>query len=220
MLRSLSSTNGRLLVQREAGPLIAGIDEVGVGACAGPVVVAGTVAQVGWADKRVKDSKAFSDTNKTTAHQKRLAVLNEVVLPGVLFTVQYWAGSRDVDAVGIDVAVQRLTFMVYEACRKFAPDALMVLDGNGDNIPYKSSYEHTICFPKADKYVAVVSAASIVAKTARDKYMLLLEGPHPGYGFGKHKGYPTEQHTKALKDLGLCEEHRRSYKPVARAARG
>ena len=65
-----------------------------------------------------------------------------------------------------------------------------------------------------DARVAVISAASILAKVARDREMLLLDGRFPGYGFARHKGYPTREHIAALHELGPCALHRRSFRPV------
>jgi ribonuclease HII len=67
---------------------------------------------------------------------------------------------------------------------------------------------------KGDRLVPAISAASILAKTARDAQMVEMESRHPGYGFAKHKGYPTPEHLEALSRLGPCEIHRRSFSPV------
>jgi ribonuclease HII len=212
MIHQLTREEGLAAVLSTRRDYIIGIDEVGLGACAGPLVVGAVVLRNHWGHERVRDSKSFKDNKKQTAHEKRLEVVRELVIPNALAHSTLWASSVDVDANGIDLAVQKLTYWLYAWCKRQFPEALTVLDGNASHYFRSPEYEDTISFPEADGAVAAVSAASLIAKTERDRYLLLLDKVHPGYGFAKHKGYPTPEHKKAMAALGMCEEHRRSYK--------
>ena len=89
------------------------------------------------------------------------------------------------------------------------PD-IVLIDGN--KAPKLSVITKTIV--KGDTFIKAISAASILAKVSRDRYMLELDREHPGYGFAKHKGYPTKQHIAALHNLGVSSVHRTTYAPV------
>jgi ribonuclease HII len=216
MIRPLARESGLAAVRETRSDYIIGIDEVGYGACAGPLVVGAVVVAAPWAHERVKDSKAYSDSKAKTAHQKRREVLEECIRPAAVIMQDFWATPEEVDANGVDLAVQKLTFYAYEHCRRYYPDALAVLDGNAGHYFRAFDYTNAVSFPDADKVVPAVSAASVVAKANRDKYMLLLEHVYPGYAFGKHKGYATPDHLSAIGRLGICPEHRMSYKNIER----
>lgn len=223
MLAEYPTEEGKFIVGSTQCSHILGIDEVGLGACAGPLVVAGVVAPFDWYGEGVRDSKAFSESAKTTAHEKRSQVLSRSIEGQVLFKCSRWYSAVDVDAVGVNYAVQDLTRAVYVACQAFATgkvDSLLtVMDGKADT-EHAAFYQNAVCFPKADKHVQVVSAASIVAKVARDSYMLQCDTPTGAYGFSQHKGYPTKKHIEAVKKHGLHNEHRRSYGKFIAAVTG
>jgi len=195
---------------------IIGLDEVGRGCLAGPVVVAAAVFDKGWGHPDVKDSKKFSDSKKETAHDKRTRVLTSVITPSVLHTYIWEHMPEEIDVQGIENACVELFMLASRASCLLYPDSVVVVDGNWD-MKVKGVGE-IIGIPSGDDIVPAVSAASIVAKVHRDDLMIRVAEKHPGYGFEKHKGYGTPEHFEALERLGPCELHRQSFKPVREAS--
>jgi ribonuclease HII len=119
------------------------------------------------------------------------------------------AESSDIDRYGLTwaqtAAMQRAVDNLGQI------DAQIIVDGSVDYLNLPNSR----AVVRADSWVTSVMAASIIAKVTRDKIMAGYEAEYPGYGFSAHKGYGTAIHMRALKDLGICQLHRRSYKPVA-----
>lgn len=183
--------------------LIAGIDEVGTGAIAGPAVFGLVVLPKSWSSGLVRDSKKYS-SSKYTAHRKRVRAFREAVAPAAKYWISVKASAQEIDAEGSGPVQRRCVSALIALARKMYPQAQIIIDGNvqyGDGI---------ICIPKADVTVPAVSAASICAKIARDALMLDLDQVYPGYDFAKHKGYGTLAHLEALKILGPCPIHRMS----------
>lgn len=177
--------------------MIIGIDEVGRGAWAGPLVVGAVLLSQPIAD--LTDSKLLTKRRRTELDLKIRNVAEFVGLG--------WVYPVEIDQVGLTAAMKL-------GCRRAiegAPDLGIVIDGH---INYMSDNPWSTCLIKADQTVAAVSAASIVAKVARDNYMIDLASEYPSYGFDKHVGYGTNVHIKALKDFGILAVHRISYKPV------
>ena len=185
--------------------LVAGIDEVGRGPLAGPVVAAAVLLDPARPVAGLADSKALSG-----AARARLARL-------------VWAQAH---AVGIGVAdaaeIDRLNILqaTHLAMRR-AVQALCVepdhLEIDGNRAPWLTNLGFTVtceCFVKGDASRAPISAASIVAKTWRDAWMERAHAVYPGYGFADHKGYGTGAHRAALARLGPCVLHRRSFEPL------
>lgn len=223
MLIEYPIEEGKLTVNSTQCSHILGIDEVGLGACAGPLVVAGVVVPFDWYGEGVRDSKSFGESKKSTAHEKRSRVLADAIEGCVVYKCAYWYSAEEVDAIGVSKAVQDLTRVTYVTCtnavRAAVSTLLTVMDGTADS-EHASFYQNAICFPKADKHVQAVSAASIVAKVARDGYMLKCDTPLRSYGFAQHKGYPTKGHIEAVKRHGLHDEHRRTYGKFIAAVTG
>ncbi|HVX23820.1 MAG TPA: ribonuclease HII [Candidatus Saccharimonadales bacterium] len=178
---------------------IVGVDEVGRGAWAGPVV-AGAVA-LAVPIPGLKDSKQLSKAQRETLaaliHQQALAV-------GL-----GWVAPAEVDNLGLTEAV-RLAMQCALEQIAVAFDEL-VIDGNYNFFPQDPRAQAVI---KADASVSAVSAASIVAKVARDRYMAELGSAYTVYEFAKHVGYGTALHRAKLVAYGVCDQHRLSYKPV------
>jgi ribonuclease HII len=184
---------------------VAGIDEAGRGAWAGPVCAAAVVLPLDRPDlgdllSGVCDSKQLSPA-------RREALLP--VIQGVAEAVGVgWASPAEVDEVGV-VAATRQAMARAVAQLDGAVDALLVdhLRLPNLNLPQRS-------LPKADVHCLSVAAASIVAKVERDRLMTELEQEFPGYGFAQHKGYGTRQHRAALAQLGPSPIHRMSWQPL------
>ena len=188
---------------------IAGIDEAGRGAWAGPVVAAAVILprnpelprQLGLGPV-VRDSKQLSPAQRSQADEVvrsfAVAVGIGVVPPSI------------VDEVGLSAAGQ-LAFWRAVSSLPVEPDYLLV-----DGFPLWSPRHPQLAIIDGDATCASIASASIVAKVARDRLMDALDEAAPGYGFGHHRGYGTAAHAQALGRLGPSIYHRRSYEPVAR----
>ena len=186
---------------------VLGLDEVGYGSLAGPLVIGAVLAPVRWEHPLLKDSKAFKGDDDGKAERARANVLQQLAGQPDAHYFLHRTSSEDVDRFGVYKALMRAFSDVCEHVLRGRSDVLVVIDGD----ERVEGLEH-ICLPKADSFVPQVSAASIVAKVSRDTEMRLLDREYPGYLFGKHKGYGTKEHRAAILNLGLCPIHRRSYK--------
>lgn len=186
---------------------IIGIDEVGMGSWAGPVVVAGVCMPKAWAHPKVKDSKKMT-------HSSRMKALQKYIYPNALSYVVLSKTAAEIDEVGIKIAHAQLTEGVGLYLRRRFPDAPIVQDGDV-KFAINGTYQNIIAFKSADALVPCVSAASVLAKVSRDLYMKEEAKKYPGYGFETNVGYHSKKHREALDRWGVCAIHRRSYKPVA-----
>lgn len=186
-----------------SGVLVAGVDEAGRGPLAGDVIAAAVILDPARAVPGLRDSKKIS-------HARR-----PVVAAAVRETALAWALGRasvaEIDRLNIlqasllamrravDALALRPAFVLVDGnrCPEWAYPALAVVGG--------------------DDRVAAISAASVLAKVARDEEMVALDAAYPGYGFAVHKGYPTAAHLAALARLGASPVHRRSFAPVRSA---
>jgi ribonuclease HII len=181
--------------------LVAGVDEAGRGPLAGPVVVAAVILDPARPIVGLADSKVLSP-----ARREKLAI--EIRACALAFSVVE-VGVAEIDELNI---LQASLLGMSRALRALMPQARFALiDGN--KLP-----RDLPCTGRAivdgDALEPAISAASILAKVARDTRMRELDALHPGYGFAVHKGYPTAAHRAALERLGPCAEHRRSFAPV------
>ena len=185
---------------------IAGVDEAGRGPWAGPVYAAAVILPPG--DGTLDAMEGVRDSKTLSARQRD--ALAERIYTEALAVAVGRATAAEVDARGI-VAATRLAMSRALRSLARAPQAL-IIDALGlpaVNLPQ----EH---FPYADKHCLSVAAAGIIAKVARDRWMVrVAERRFPGYGFAQHKGYGTPQHREALNRLGVCDIHRRSFRPIA-----
>lgn len=179
--------------------VIVGIDEVGRGCWAGPVV-AGAVA-LSVEISGLNDSKLL-----TKIARERLAAVIKVE---ALAYGTGWVDAMIIDKIGINASVKLA--MERALAQISVQYDQVILDGN---INFLADNPRSKAVVKADKSVAAVSAASIIAKIARDEYMSRQAQQFPGYGFERHVGYGTTLHLEAMQRLGICELHRKSYKPI------
>ncbi len=179
----------------------AGIDEVGRGPLAGPVVAAAVVLgdQYDWSG--LNDSKKLSEKKR------------EDLCHAIKRHAAAWSLGRceadEIDQYNIFNATLLAMKRAFDALTY--PVELALVDGKFSPVLSVESF----AIIKGDQYVASISAASIIAKVTRDQEMRDLDITFPNYGFAKHKGYPTSYHLNALREHGPCYHHRRSFKPVA-----
>ena len=185
---------------------IAGVDEAGRGPLAGPVVVAAVVLPAGcWFDG-LNDSKQV-----TPATRERLAA--EILACAIAYSIQV-VPVETIDEINILQATHHGMRAALCALSP-APDIALI-----DGLPLPRCplpQQHVI---SGDARSASIAAASILAKTHRDRLLCALDAAYPGYGFARHKGYPTPEHLDALRRLGPCPVHRRSFAPVHAAGQG
>ncbi len=187
---------------------VAGVDEVGRGSWAGPVVAGAVILppdpSVAAVLQGVRDSKMLTPSERVEAAG---LIARHAVAVGVGA-----ASSRAVDADGLLVATAAA--MNRALARLPILPAHVLVDG----LPMRGlSREHT-AIVRGDAHSLSIAAASIVAKVARDRWMGLLDDAYPGYGFGRHKGYGVPMHRAALHHHGPCPVHRLRYAPVAAIA--
>ncbi len=177
--------------------LIAGVDEVGRGPLAGPVVSAAVVLRKGQIIEGVTDSKKISEA-------KREKLIDKIIQEAVAYSISF-VDEKVID----DINIRNATFKAMnEAIDSLSvkPDFVLI-DGNaieGVEIPHKTVI-------KGDLNCNCIAAASIVAKVTRDRFMVNLAEKYPEYNFEKHKGYGTKLHYEKLKEYGISEVHRKTF---------
>jgi ribonuclease HII len=187
----------------DPGCLVAGVDEAGRGPLAGPVVAAAVILDPARPIAGLRDSKLLSATTRA-----RLAI--EIRANALTWGLGA-ADVAEIDALNILQATMLAMRRAVESL-SVAPGEAWV---DGNRCPDLACPMRAIV--KGDRDVAVISAASILAKTARDAMLAELDLAYPIYGFGHNKGYGTPDHLAALAQYGPCPAHRRSFAPVAQA---
>lgn len=176
-----------------------GIDEVGRGCWAGPVVAGAVVLSA--PIPGLTDSKLLSK-------QRREELAKQIETEALAIGIG-WVSAEDIDISGINAAVKRAMEQALQQIKLEFEE--VIIDGN---INFLATEPRAKIIIKADLTVPAVSAASIIAKVARDKFMAEQAGMYPGYGFEAHVGYGTALHLQKLHELGVTPLHRTSYKPV------
>ncbi|MFZ5445717.1 MAG: ribonuclease HII [Myxococcota bacterium] len=183
---------------------IAGVDEAGMGPCAGPVCAAAAILPKGYKLKGLDDSKKILDEDK------REELAESVKRDAVAWAVG-WAQVAEIDEINIYQAGLLAMRRAVEGLST-KPDYVLV---DARKVPGIEQPQRGII--KGDALSLSIAAGAIIAKTTRDRLMNELDRKHPGYGFAQHKGYPTPEHLEAMKRLGVLEFHRRSFAPVRKA---
>ena len=185
--------------------LVVGIDEVGRGCWAGPLVAAAVILPPNFSlqDGPVK----LRDSKKMTKSQREVAA--ELINCHALAIGVGWVEAAAIDSGGITQAVKSAMEQALAAVTIEYGE--VIVDGNYN---YLASDVRARAVIKADDSIPAVSAASIIAKVARDRYMAAQSIIFPGYGFEDHVGYGTARHLRALQELGITELHRHSFKPI------
>ena len=180
--------------------LIAGVDEVGRGPLAGDVVAAAVILDPTRPIPGLADSKQLTEA--------RREALCEIILAQALTFAVARATVEEIDNLNI---LQASLLAMHRAVTALhiQPDFSYV---DGNRLPRWSYSAEAVV--KGDSRIAAIAAASILAKVTRDHELVALDALYPGYGFAQHKGYPTPAHLQALRELGPCSIHRRSFAPV------
>jgi|TARA_B100000959_G_scaffold287060_1_gene369003 ribonuclease HII len=183
----------------------AGTDEVGRGPLAGDVVAAAVILDP------LKPIEGLDDSKKLTEKRRQDCYAR------IIDRASAWAVARasvtEIDRLNI-LQASLLAMHRAVAALELQPEFVYV---DGNHCPEWSYPSQAIV--KGDARVPSIAAASVIAKVTRDREMTELDGIYPGYGFARHKGYPTSLHLEALRKLGPCEIHRRSFAPVAKLLR-
>ena len=180
---------------------IAGVDEAGRGPLAGPVVVAAVILDPLRPIRGLADSKVLSPSRR----DQLAGEISDAALAFAICVVQ----ADEIDRLNILGAT--LVGMSRALAQLPVKPLLALIDGNRLPLDLPCAGRAVI---RGDATEPAISAASILAKTERDRIMVELDRIHPGYDFARHKGYPTREHLDALTRLGACREHRRSFAPV------
>lgn len=188
----------------QAQALVAGVDEAGRGPLAGPVAIAAVILDPARPIAGLADSKALCHAAREELFEK----INEQCLARAVLLVD----AAEIDRLNI---LQATLAGMRRALSLLVPaPVLALIDGTRrpPDLPCPAE-----CLVGGDGLEPAISAASILAKVSRDRYMTALARRWPGYGFEQHKGYPTPAHLEALQRLGPCPEHRHSFAPVRSA---
>jgi ribonuclease HII len=179
---------------------IAGVDEVGRGPLAGPVVAAAVILPREGIGTKLFDSKQISS--------KKREALYPVILSEALGVGIGSVGQEEIDRVNILQATFKAMILAIESL-PFSPDFLLIdgTQGLKFSVPQKT-------IPKGDRLSNSIAAASIVAKVTRDRMMEECHHQYPQYNFARHKGYGTKEHREAIERFGVCELHRKTFRRV------
>jgi ribonuclease HII len=187
----------------DAGAIVAGVDEVGRGAWAGPVTYAAVVLPRDRRMYKLRDSKLLPPPER--------ARLADRLQHFALAIGIGHAGNDEIDRLGMSEAIRRAARRAVDAL-PLRPDVLL-LDGNWDFLAGYGTHNERLV--RGDSRSASIAAASIVAKVTRDRMMVESCPGYPAYGFSSNKGYPSPDHVAALDRHGPCPLHRRSWAPIA-----
>ena len=193
-------------LQAEGFNLIAGLDEAGRGAWAGPVYAGAVIFN--WNRKIVTELNSIQDSKLLTPQRRETffdLIKKEALAVGIGSV-----GHQEIDRIGIrDASLQAMKLALENIEMK--PEFVLI-DGfelQAVQLPQKGII-------KGDQKIFSIAAASIIAKVSRDREMRKLDQKYPGYGFARHKGYGVKFHQEQLEALGPCEIHRKSYRPIQR----
>ncbi|HEX8762280.1 MAG TPA: ribonuclease HII [Candidatus Saccharimonadales bacterium] len=179
--------------------MILGVDEVGRGCLAGPVVAGAVIL-----DKPLRGLKDSKKLTKADREKFDKRIRERAVAFGL-----GWVTNIEIDALGMTAAVALAMKRAVESVQAQYDE--IIIDGNYNYLPHLAN---VTCIIKADDLIPSVSAASVIAKVARDNYMAEMAKQYPDYKFESHVGYATPAHRAALTEFGICDLHRRSFAPV------
>ena len=184
--------------QRNGYRQIAGIDEAGRGALAGPVIAAAVILPINCSINGLQDSKQLTPKQRDRLSDEIYSVAVSVAIGSVDNHLVDELNVLEATLLAMRQAIEKLTLQ---------PDYLLV---DGINFPVTDIQGEAI--KKGDSRSYSIAAASIIAKTTRDRRMIALDRTYPDYGFSQHKGYPTSQHRQAIAQFGASDIHRHTFK--------
>lgn len=190
--------NADRLLKSIEGKIVVGIDEVGRGCWAGPLVVGAVILD--------RDISGICDSKKLTKNTRK--ILAAKIKKNAVYCSTGWVPHNEVDQLGLTAATK---LAIERAINNVKFYDYIIIDGHFN---FLKNNPKAVTIIKADSLIPAVSAASIVAKVARDEYMHEHALLYPEYGFDVHVGYGTVFHKQSLLDNGLSPLHRRSYKPI------
>ncbi|TWO98975.1 ribonuclease HII [TM7 phylum sp. oral taxon 351] len=197
--------------------MILGIDEVGRGPYAGPLVIGACILGDWRNSENAEWIEKLTDSKKLSA--KRREEFYILIKEKALAAATGWVSSAEIDEIGLSEALRLATRRAVEQIQKTkAPFSEIIIDGTMNFLVGTKLEKYVSTLKKGDFLVKEISAASILAKVERDNYMAKLDTVYPEYGFSKHVGYGTAAHQKAMEEFGLTPEHRRSFRPVREIA--
>jgi ribonuclease HII len=182
--------------------IVAGVDEVGRGSLIGPVYAAAVILNKKIDKKLLKDSKAISKDKRK--------LLSKYIKKNSIWVISK-ASVKEIDKINI---LQASLLAMKRAIKKLKKKPTQVLI-DGDKVPNLKNYNLKAVI-KGDQKIASISAASIIAKVARDRFITTLAINNKGYGWEQNFGYGTKQHLKAIKKLGVNKHHRKTFSPISR----
>lgn len=188
-------------LQDDGYNFVCGVDEAGRGPLAGPCVVAAVIMPLTSRIEGINDSKQLSAKKREELYK---LIMQQAIAVNVVFV-----GVKEIDEMNIYQATKNGMLKAVKGLKQ-EPDYVLIdaMPLNELELPHESIIH-------GDAKSASIAAASIVAKVTRDHYMEKMDIKYPGYGFAHHKGYCTKEHVEALKKLGPCAIHRRTYSPVS-----
>ena len=180
--------------------IIAGVDEVGRGSLIGPVYAAAVILNKSIDKKLLKDSKSIAKNNRE--------LLSNYIKKNSIWAIGK-ASVKEIDKINI---LQASLLAMKRAIKKLKKKPTQILiDGN--KVPDLKNYNLKAII-KGDQKIPSISAASIIAKVARDKFITTLAKTNKGYNWDQNFGYGTKQHLKAIKNLGITSQHRKTFSPI------
>jgi ribonuclease HII len=203
-------------------PIILGVDEVGRGPWAGPLVVGAVILGPDFSPENIaqhQNTKKFqlyqdlTDSKKLTA--KKRETLAPLIETHALASATGWVTTHELDQYGLSASLKLATRRaIKQILATKSPFTEIIIDGTINFLQNTPLETKVTLLKKADTLIKEVSAASIIAKVARDAYMTKIATQYPAYGFEKHVGYGTALHKSALLEHGICPEHRTSFRPI------
>jgi len=187
---------------------IAGIDEAGRGPLAGPVVVAAVIFPVSWIADGLPDELSGLNDSKALTEKRRSHFFEYLIADSEIGKAIVSVEPSEIDEINILQATHVGMRRSLEQLGVEVSHALI------DGLFVKSIPVEQTALVKGDSRSYTIAAASVLAKVTRDRLMIEYDREFPGYGFAQHKGYPTRAHLEALRELGPCSIHRKSFAPV------
>lgn len=183
--------------------MILGIDEAGRGPWAGPLVVGAVILGE-------KTIDGLTDSKKLSRKKRELVYMR--IISEALAHASGWVSAKEIDEIGMSEALKLASRRAVEKIT--IPYTEIIIDGTVNFLRDSVDGKLVKTMPKGDVLIPSVSAASILAKVERDRYMSHLDRVYPGYGFDSHMGYGVDRHHKAITMLGATPEHRFSFAPL------